>query len=451
MSIHRSQALQLVPKSTSVPNRPEESRAPGPPPAASGLRHSFADTEVAPSTQVQRVLSAPGRPLDEPLRQEMEARLGADLSTVRIHSDAAAERSATAVDSRAYTSGEHIVGGPGALDRRTIAHELIHVLQQRSGPVAGNDHGDGLRVSDPSDRFEREADANAQRVMAGPAATDPQSRPSAEGGRAPMVSSAGEHIVQRARKSRPERAPALIIQRSATEDVEAGNIEINTASDYAGDVLGRFGSYGEFIKELDDPEGGKQEMAVVMGRGYKAWSKNFYNKTQAYLFEADLVSSNATMRPRQLGGGRATVSLPYLGVNTDTDADMAIRTEYIENDRISKSTHTALEVKASTADAYASIDGLVAGGIKQLRKRELTGQFQNLMLELHSDGSSAHWPITEFELASGYGNDRNMVPDAKWKDRLEERITAMKNTNSITSPLTVKVTYNGRHSYTVQV
>jgi hypothetical protein len=59
MSIHRSQALQLVPKSTSVPNRPEESRAPGPPPAASGLRHSFADTEVAPSTQVQRVLSAP--------------------------------------------------------------------------------------------------------------------------------------------------------------------------------------------------------------------------------------------------------------------------------------------------------------------------------------------------------------------------------------------------------
>ncbi|MFF7838259.1 DUF4157 domain-containing protein [Streptomyces ossamyceticus] len=115
--------------------------------------------------------------MDEPLLQEMEARLGADLSTVRIHSDAAAESAATAVDARVFTSGEHIVGGPGALDRRTIAHELTHVLQQRSGPVAGNDHGDGLRVSDPSDRFEREADAIAQRVMAGPAMTELPSRP----------------------------------------------------------------------------------------------------------------------------------------------------------------------------------------------------------------------------------------------------------------------------------
>ncbi|MGW1267461.1 eCIS core domain-containing protein [Streptomyces sp. NPDC002491] len=117
--------------------------------------------------------------MDEPLRQEMEARFGADFSTVRIHSDPAAERSATAVDAGAYTSDEHIVGGPGALDRRTIVHELTHVLQQRSGPVAGNDHGDGLRVSDPSDRFEREADAQTQRVMSGQAATEPQSRPSA--------------------------------------------------------------------------------------------------------------------------------------------------------------------------------------------------------------------------------------------------------------------------------
>ncbi|GHH85428.1 eCIS core domain-containing protein [Streptomyces capitiformicae] len=208
MSLRRSQALQRVPKSTSVPNRPEESRAPGPPPAVSGLRYSFANTEVAPSTQVQRVLSAPGRPLDEPLLQEMETRLGANFSTVRIHSDPAAERSATAVGARAYTSGEHIVASPGALDRRTIAHELIHVLQQRSGPVAGNDHGDGLRVSDPSDRFEREADANAQRAMAGPATTVLQRKPSAGGGRAPVMRSSGAYIIQRAKgHSRKDKKP----------------------------------------------------------------------------------------------------------------------------------------------------------------------------------------------------------------------------------------------------
>lgn len=199
MSIRRSQALQRVPKSTSLPNRPEESRAPGPSPAASGLRYSFANTEVAPSTQVQRVLSAPGRPLDQPLLQEMETRLGANFSTVRIHSDPAAERSAMAVDARAYTSGEHIVGGPGALDRPTIAHELTHVLQQRGGPVAGNDHGDGLRVSDPSDRFEREADANATGVMNIPAPVQRAATPAPPAeGPAAAPPSAGVPIVQRA-------------------------------------------------------------------------------------------------------------------------------------------------------------------------------------------------------------------------------------------------------------
>ncbi|WP_260614584.1 DUF4157 domain-containing protein, partial [Streptomyces sp. WAC02707] len=54
-------------------------------------------------------------------------------------------------------------------DRHTLAHELTHVIQQRRGPVAGTDDGGGLRISDPSDRYEREAEANATRVMSRPA------------------------------------------------------------------------------------------------------------------------------------------------------------------------------------------------------------------------------------------------------------------------------------------
>jgi hypothetical protein len=50
-----------------------------------------------------------------------------------------------------------------------LAHELTHVVQQRSGPVDGTDSGGGIKVSDPSDRFEREASANADRVMSDPA------------------------------------------------------------------------------------------------------------------------------------------------------------------------------------------------------------------------------------------------------------------------------------------
>ncbi|MFD3802128.1 DUF4157 domain-containing protein [Streptomyces sp. NPDC058611] len=139
-----------------------------------GCGHGVRGQAGADEAQVQRsavhdVLAAPGRPLDDARRAEMEARLGADFSDVRIHDDGAARASAAEVGARAYTSGSHIVIGDGGGDEHTLAHELTHVIQQRQGPVAGTDNGAGLKVSDPSDRFEREAEANATRVMAGPA------------------------------------------------------------------------------------------------------------------------------------------------------------------------------------------------------------------------------------------------------------------------------------------
>ncbi|MGW6569747.1 eCIS core domain-containing protein [Streptomyces sp. NPDC054975] len=118
---------------------------------------------------VDKVLRGGGRPLDDRSRADMEARFGADFSDVRLHTDSAARASAAELGAEAYTSGSHIVAGPSGIDQHTLAHELTHVLQQRRGPVAGTDRGDGLRVSDPSDRFEREAEANAHRVMSRPA------------------------------------------------------------------------------------------------------------------------------------------------------------------------------------------------------------------------------------------------------------------------------------------
>ncbi|MFB9639705.1 eCIS core domain-containing protein [Streptomyces spiralis] len=114
------------------------------------------------------VLRGSGKPLPEPVRHEMEARLGADFMSVRIHDDAMASRSAAELGARAYTSGEHVVIGSGGGDRHTLAHELTHVIQQRQGPVSGTDNGAGLSVSDPTDRFERAAEENARRSLAGP-------------------------------------------------------------------------------------------------------------------------------------------------------------------------------------------------------------------------------------------------------------------------------------------
>jgi hypothetical protein len=108
-----------------------------------------------------------GSPLPTDLRMDMEAHLGADFSSVRVHDGAQAAESAKAVQARAYTVGDDLVFNTGAYSpgtdegRRTLAHELTHVVQQRAGPVDATPAAGGIAVSDPSDRFELEAEAAA--------------------------------------------------------------------------------------------------------------------------------------------------------------------------------------------------------------------------------------------------------------------------------------------------
>jgi hypothetical protein len=133
------------------------------------------EEEEARSPVLDVIGKGRGQALDDGLRDEMEARFGDDFSDVRVHTDAEANRSAAAVSARAYTVGSEIVLGADAPDlasdrgKRTLAHELTHVLQQRQGPVDGTPTGDGVAISNPADRFERAAEANADRVMAAPA------------------------------------------------------------------------------------------------------------------------------------------------------------------------------------------------------------------------------------------------------------------------------------------
>jgi Domain of unknown function (DUF4157) len=125
----------------------------------------------APSPVLDVVGHGGGQPLDDRTRRGMELALGTDLSDVRIHNDAAASASASAVQAHAYTVGNDVVFGSGLYrpdspdGQHMLAHELTHVVQQRSGPVEGTPTGDGVAVSDPSDRFEQAAETNAERIM----------------------------------------------------------------------------------------------------------------------------------------------------------------------------------------------------------------------------------------------------------------------------------------------
>jgi hypothetical protein len=101
------------------------------------------------STSVDRVLAGSGRPLEPPLRQDMERRFGHDFSQVRVHSGTTAEQSAHDVNAHAYTVGHDIVFAAGRFvpwthdGRRLIAHELAHVVQQSDMSHGAQQQGRG--------------------------------------------------------------------------------------------------------------------------------------------------------------------------------------------------------------------------------------------------------------------------------------------------------------------
>ncbi len=171
----------------------------------------------APSPVLGVVGHGGGQPLDSSVRTGMENAFGADLSGVRVHTDGAAAASAQAVQAHAYTVGDEVVFAPGqyqpgsAAGQRTLAHELTHVVQQRSGPVSGTPTGNGISLSDPSDSFERAAEANADRIMSG----TPNSAVA-------TASGAGTSSVQRqdAPEEEEETAQTLRVQREEAPEEE---------------------------------------------------------------------------------------------------------------------------------------------------------------------------------------------------------------------------------------
>nr|WP_320010955.1 DUF4157 domain-containing protein [uncultured Desulfobulbus sp.] len=84
-----------------------------------------------------RTLQGSGHPLPPPVREDMERRLGMDLGSVRIHTDANAARLNHILHAHAFTVGEHIAFNRSCFQPETasgrflLAHELAHVAQNR--------------------------------------------------------------------------------------------------------------------------------------------------------------------------------------------------------------------------------------------------------------------------------------------------------------------------------
>jgi Domain of unknown function (DUF4157) len=185
----------------------------------------FVQREEDESHPVREVIgSGGGQPLEPGVRARMEQSLGHDFGDVRVHTDRQAADSAASVQAKAYTAGSNVVFGdgqyaPGTADGdRTLAHELTHVVQQRSGPVDGTPVSGGIKVSDPSDRFEQAADAAAEAATSG-APVQRQEAPEEELEEEPVQALALQRQEAPEEELEEEPVQALALQRQG-EDLE---------------------------------------------------------------------------------------------------------------------------------------------------------------------------------------------------------------------------------------
>ena len=123
-----------------------------------------------------------GTPLSGKVRRRLEKGLGADLSSVRVHTGSGADALSRAMAAKAFTNGSDIFFTEGAYSPsskdglRLLAHEATHTVQQADGEVEGTDTGAGVSISDPSDRFEQAAEHSAEQICNGHAAGNASER-----------------------------------------------------------------------------------------------------------------------------------------------------------------------------------------------------------------------------------------------------------------------------------
>lgn len=117
-----------------------------------------------------------GRALDPASQSSMQSKFGQDFSGVRVHTDQQAASMAENMNARAFTTGRDVFFArgqyePGSTEGKgLLAHELTHVVQQRSGRAPP------ARIDTPGDPFEQEAAHVARTVMAGQQPPTPTQR-----------------------------------------------------------------------------------------------------------------------------------------------------------------------------------------------------------------------------------------------------------------------------------
>jgi hypothetical protein len=106
--------------------------------AAGGAAGGAVDAGVQQAIQEAR---GSGQPLPGRVRGPFERAFGVDFAGVRLHADVQADQLSRALQAQAFTAGQDIFFRRGEYDtgstrgHHTLAHELVHVVQQRGRPM----------------------------------------------------------------------------------------------------------------------------------------------------------------------------------------------------------------------------------------------------------------------------------------------------------------------------
>jgi hypothetical protein len=82
-----------------------------------------------------------GQSLDDSTKSEMESKMGADFSGVKIHTGSEAQRMSESINAKAFTHGQDVYFKQGEFNtnsqggKELLAHELVHTVQQGEGKV----------------------------------------------------------------------------------------------------------------------------------------------------------------------------------------------------------------------------------------------------------------------------------------------------------------------------
>ena len=191
---------------------------------------SFVAQRDEDDSPVKDVVRSQGSPLDSETRSDMESRLGHDFGDVQVHTDArrarrpGRSRPTPTRSATTWSSGRAPTHRPPtrASGRWPTSH---HVVQQRSGPVDGSPAAGGISVSHPSDRFEQEAERNADMAMATAPAHD-------AGGH--DASSAPTPAAAVQRSGEEEEVQGLFVQREEAPEEEESVSKLDASVQRAG-------------------------------------------------------------------------------------------------------------------------------------------------------------------------------------------------------------------------